>query len=105
MDILKLRSTLTSRYQTTIPAAIREALEIGKNDSIGYVLTSAGKVELIKEAAEKGPEDDALGPFLKLLDAHIAYVSPSNSTVVAYDKDDPEEDLALATRLSLLGDK
>lgn len=37
---LEVESTLTDRYQTTVPATVRQALKIGKRDKIHY--TSSG---------------------------------------------------------------
>jgi len=35
---LKLESTLTDRYQTTVPNAVRHALKLGKCDKIRYLI-------------------------------------------------------------------
>lgn len=44
--VLRAESTLTDRYQTTIPEAIRNALHLGKRDKITYVIDKNGKVIL-----------------------------------------------------------
>lgn len=60
---LHVESTLTDRYQTTIPEAIRECLHLHKRDKISYTLEENGKV-LISRASE---DDPVLGQFLSFL--------------------------------------
>lgn len=61
--ILQAESTLTDRYQTTIPEAIRESLHLSKRDKIVYSIEENGKV-LISRANE---DDPVLGQFLSFL--------------------------------------
>ena len=61
--VLQAESTLTDRYQTTIPEPIREALHLGKRDKIVYVIDSNGKI-LLSRAEE---EDPVLGKFLSFI--------------------------------------
>ena len=35
---LEVDSTLTDRYQTTVPEAVRRALKLGKRDKIHYAI-------------------------------------------------------------------
>ena len=42
-----LQSTVTSKGQTTLPRAVREALDVGPGDRVRYVVTPEG-VRLIK---------------------------------------------------------
>lgn len=70
MTILEAESTLTGRYQTTVPAAVRKALRLQKHDRIVFKVTPDGKVELERAAGEA--EDPALGSFLHLLARDIA---------------------------------
>jgi antitoxin PrlF len=58
-------STLTDRYQTTVPAAVRKALKLGKRDKLVYRVRDNGEVVLARLDQE---EDPALGPFLALLE-------------------------------------
>src|SRR3546814_8646570 len=44
MTILESESTLTERYQTTIPAAVRKALRLQKHDRIVFKVTPDGKI-------------------------------------------------------------
>ncbi|HEX4045180.1 MAG TPA: type II toxin-antitoxin system PrlF family antitoxin [Gammaproteobacteria bacterium] len=61
--ILHTKSTLTDRYQTTIPESIREALHLRKRDKITYDIEESGKV-IISRANE---EDPVLTQFLFFL--------------------------------------
>ena len=65
---LELESTLTDRYQTTVPDAVRRALRLGKRDRIRYVVQANGSVNL--QRAEE--EDPVLGAFLDFLAKDIA---------------------------------
>ena len=68
---LEVQSTLTDRYQTTVPETVRRALKLGKRDKIQYAIRPGGEVVLTR--ANASDEDDpALGPFLALLAADIA---------------------------------
>ena len=63
---LELESTLTDRYQTTVPDGVRRALKLGKRDKIRYVVRPDGRVVMTRAAAE--PEDDpVLDKFLSFL--------------------------------------
>jgi antitoxin PrlF len=91
MTILETESTLTSRYQTTIPDAVRKVLGLGKQDRLLYRVTDAGEVQLVK-AQTRTMEDPALLPFLTLLDQRL---QRRPDTVVPYTDADAKRDLAL----------
>ena len=38
---LEVQSTLTDRYQTTVPETVRRALQLGKRDKIHYTFALA----------------------------------------------------------------
>jgi antitoxin PrlF len=61
--ILQAESTLTDRYQTTIPEPIREVLHLHKRDKICYVIADNGEVVITKS----DNEDPILGHFLSFL--------------------------------------
>ena len=63
---MELESTLTDRYQTTVPDAVRRALKLGKRDKIRYVVGPNGRV-MITRAAGAEANDPALGAFLHFL--------------------------------------
>lgn len=48
----RLQSTLTARYQTTIPTEVRRRLGLQGGDQITYRFTEEGRVELIRESSE-----------------------------------------------------
>lgn len=63
--VLITESTLTDRYQTTVPDAVRKALQLGKREKIRYTIQADGNVVLSRvEVTEKDP---ALGSFLTFL--------------------------------------
>jgi antitoxin PrlF len=65
-----LESTLTDRYQTTVPEGVRKALKLSKRDKIHYSIRPSGEVVLTKAVAEN--EDPVLGRFLDYLAKDIA---------------------------------
>lgn len=69
--ILETESTLTSRYQTTVPEAVRRALKLGKRDKIHYTIRSNGEVVLTRAASDEN-QDPVLGQFLDFLAQDIA---------------------------------
>ena len=58
-------STLTQRYQTTIPAPVRKALGLKKNDKICYTIESDNRV--IISRVEETANDPILDNFLNFL--------------------------------------
>lgn len=70
MNVLKEKSKLTSRYQTTIPASIRATLSLKKGDEIEYEVRKTGDV-VLRRASHAVP-DPALAPFLSLLESDVA---------------------------------
>jgi len=68
---LEVESTLTDRYQTTVPETVRRALQLGKRDKIQYTIRPSGEVVLTRvEPAEE--DDPVLGSFLGFLARDIA---------------------------------
>ena len=43
---LEVESTLTDRYQTTVPETVRRVLKLGKRDKIHYTIRLDGEVVL-----------------------------------------------------------
>ncbi|CAG0968782.1 Antitoxin PrlF [Burkholderiales bacterium] len=68
---LKAESTLTDRYQTTVPETVRRALRLGKRDKIQYTIRPGGEV-VLSRAAESANGDPALAAFLRLLARDLA---------------------------------
>lgn len=68
---LPVESTLTDRFQTTVPYSVRQALRLGKRDKIHYTIRPGGEVVLSR--AEPTEEyDPVLGSFLGFLARDIA---------------------------------
>ena len=68
---LEAESTLTDRYQTTVPEPIRRALHLGKRDKIRYCLMPNGDV-VITRVENSDEADPVLGQFLNFLAHDIA---------------------------------
>jgi antitoxin PrlF len=80
-------SSLTDRYQTTVPEPIRKALALGKRDKIHYEVNDSGQVVLSKVINDIDP---AVLAFLSFLEKQIvedpASVAPLNSEILARAK-------------------
>lgn len=68
---LEAESTLTDRYQTTVPETIRRALRLGKRDKIHYTVRATGEVVLTR-AHDAEYTDPVLGQFLDFLAQDMA---------------------------------
>lgn len=66
---LQTESTLTERYQTTVPSVVRKALHLSKNDKIRFTVEPNGNVTLSR--AEPSGDDPALSSFLSFLGKDI----------------------------------
>ncbi|HVE44440.1 MAG TPA: type II toxin-antitoxin system PrlF family antitoxin [Gammaproteobacteria bacterium] len=78
VKVLHSRSTLTDRYQTTVPEMVRNALQLGKRDKIEYELSDDGKVTI-----HRAEEDDpVLSQFLLFIisdiQKHPEHIKPIN---------------------------
>jgi antitoxin PrlF len=74
-------STLTDRYQTTIPDPVRKVLGLNKRDKICYTIQADGQVVISR--ADQSESDPILGQFLDFLardiqnnPQHIQAISP-----------------------------
>lgn len=68
---LEVESTLTDRYQTTVPETVRRVLKLGKRDKIRYTIRQNGEVVLTRATATED-DDPVLGQFLSFLAQDIA---------------------------------
>jgi len=68
---MEAESSLTDRYQTTVPETIRRALKLDKRDKIHYHIKPTGEVTMTRAAADE--EDPVFGPFLSFLAQDIAH--------------------------------
>jgi len=66
---LQTESTLTERYQTTVPSVVRKALHLGKKDKIRFTVEPNGTVTLSR--AVQSDDDPALNAFLSFLSKDI----------------------------------
>ncbi len=64
-DLIQAESTLTDRYQTTIPDSVRKALGLNKRDKIHYAIQPNGQVLISK--ADQLEDDPVLGKFLNFI--------------------------------------
>lgn len=62
---LQFESTLTDRYQTTVPETVRHVLRLGKRDKIHYVIQPDGAVLMTR--SEPSEDDPWVGDFLEFL--------------------------------------
>lgn len=65
-SLIEAESTLTTRYQTTVPEPVRRALRLSKLDKLHYSLRSNGDI-VISRAAVQPETDPALDSFLDFL--------------------------------------
>jgi antitoxin PrlF len=63
---IEAESTLTDRYQTTVPETVRRALRLGKRDKIHYTVRPGGEVVLSRSDNVES-DDPALGAFLNFM--------------------------------------
>ena len=68
---LEVESTLTDRYQTTVPETVRRALRLGKRDKIHYTIRPSGEV-VLRRVDDPGNDDPVLAAFLGFVARDIA---------------------------------
>lgn len=66
---LTVESTLTDRYQTTIPEKVRQFLGLSKRDHIEYRINANGEICLTKKVEEE--VDATMASFLAFIDRDI----------------------------------
>ena len=80
-SVVKVESTLTNRYQTTVPETVRKFLHLGKGDKIHYIIQANGSVLMNRVDNEK--DDPVVVAFLSFLAKDIQkapqHVMPLNS--------------------------
>ena len=67
--ILQAESTLTDRYQTTVPDIVRKTLGLSKRDKIAYVINSDGTVTITR--SDSFENDPVLDKFLDFITQDI----------------------------------
>jgi len=68
--MFEAESTLTDRYQTTVPEPVRAALKLSKRDKLRYAVRADGSVLMTR--AESEEEDPALEQFLGFIARDVA---------------------------------
>ncbi|WP_059415990.1 type II toxin-antitoxin system PrlF family antitoxin [Cupriavidus basilensis] len=77
---VEAESTLTDRYQTTVPETVRRALGLGKRDKIHYTIRPGGEVVLSRVEAQT-EDDPVLARFLDFL-AHDLVTHPERLQII-----------------------
>ncbi|AUD00081.1 regulator (plasmid) [Bradyrhizobium sp. SK17] len=90
-EILEIPATITERGQTTVPAAIRRMLALGKRDQVVFRGLADGTVVIAKKQSSANDGDPVIGRFLAFL-AHDmanepARIRPVPKSLVARGKD------------------
>jgi antitoxin PrlF len=66
-EILEIPATITARGQTTVPAAIRKMLSLGKRDRVVFRGLADGTVVIAKKETRADGDDPVIGKFLEFL--------------------------------------
>ena len=64
-SVIEVESTLTDRYQTTVPETVRQALHLSKRDKIHYIIQGNGSVLITRAENEK--DDPVVEEFLSFI--------------------------------------
>ena len=64
----RVESTLTDRYQTTVPSTVRDVLGLKKRDKISFTIEGD---RVVLSRAQQQEDDPALGAFLGFLERDI----------------------------------
>ncbi len=82
MSSIRTVSTLTDRYQTTVPEPVRKALSLGKRDQIEYTEVEPGVIVLRRASAEE-QIDEAAQAFLRFLERQMVNEASSLTPITA----------------------
>ncbi len=97
--VIETESTLTDRYQTTIPAPVRTALGLSKKDKIRYVIHQDGTVTITKNNIG-GEEDPVLEKFLAFLTTDME-ANPQNLQAIDSNLRERVSDLVAGVEVDL----
>jgi antitoxin PrlF len=90
-EILEIPATITERGQTTVPAAIRKMLALGKRDQVVFRGLADGTVVIAKKVAQVEDGDPVIGKFLSFLARDMAKepsrIRPVPRSLVSRGKD------------------
>ena len=86
-DTDELESTLTDRYQTTVPSPVRRALRLKKRDKIRYCVTERGQV-ILTRATQDEDSDPVVRKYLQFLardmEKHPENIKPFPRTLLKH---------------------
>ena len=71
-EILEIPATITERGQTTVPAAIRRMLNLGKRGRVVFRGLADGTVVIAKKESANADADPVIGQFLSFLARDMA---------------------------------
>ena len=71
-EILKIPATITERGQTTVPAAIRKMLDLGKRGHVVFKGLADGTVVIARNDKAETEDDPVIGNFLSFLARDMA---------------------------------
>jgi antitoxin PrlF len=90
-EILEIPATITERGQTTVPAAIRKMLALGKRDQVVFRGLADGTVVIAKKVSRAEDGDPVIGKFLEFLARDMAKepgrIRPVPSSLVSRGRD------------------
>ena len=69
-NVIGAETTLTDRFQTTVPSTVRKALGLGQRDKIHYRVNDDGSAS-ISRAVKVHDEDPALLAFLDFIEKDL----------------------------------
>jgi len=95
---LETESTLTDRFQTTIPSIVRQALHLNKKDKIKFIIQPNGSVMLSR--VETVENDPAVESFLTFI-ANDIQKSPEKLQSLTAAMRDRVESLTAGVELDL----
>ncbi len=96
--ILVSESTLTDRYQTTVPDTVRKALRLNKREKIRYTVQANGQV-LLSRADQQG-DDPILSQFLSFLAKDVSD-NPEHLQGISHDLADRVKSLVSGIEVDL----
>ncbi len=96
--ILISESTLTDRYQTTVPDPVRKALHLNKREKIRYTVQADGQVLLSR--VDQHDNDPILDQFLSFLAQDIS-VNPQHVQAISSDLVDRVQNLVSGVEIDL----
>jgi antitoxin PrlF len=71
-EILEIPAAITERGQTTVPAAIRRMLSLGKRDRVVFRALADGTVVIARKDERAENRDPLIGKFLSFLAGDMA---------------------------------